>query len=339
MLGGKRILVVDDEPVVCDVLCAALRNYGVSCYGATDAQDALAQLTAVRYDVMICDIVMPGIGGLELLEKAQVVAPECKAIMITGCRDSEHLAHSLHLGAFDFVQKPFEISKMLDIVRRACSSPSECLQKRAAQALEMQSRQRQISLESVQALVNIVEAKDSYTRRHSDHVTYYSLCISQVINVPGHMLPSIRIASLLHDIGKIGVPDRILTKPGPLTSEEFGSIRMHPILGAEILSNISALQTEASYVQSHHEKWNGKGYPHGISGEQIPLVARIINVADSLDAMLMERSYKPAYPLSKVVEELEEGAGRQFDPQIAYATIEWCRQHSDEVLRPLLDAA
>ncbi len=311
----------------------------MKCHGTTDGHEALALLSKATYDVMICDIIMPGVGGLELLERSQTLAPDCKVIMITGCKDTQHLANSLHLNAFDYVQKPFDMHYMLEVVEKAYAHSAQSLQLRAAEALELQSRQRQIFLDSVQALVNIVEAKDSYTRRHSDHVTYYSLCISRLLGMPIEMLSSIKTAALLHDIGKIGVPDRILTKPGALTKDEFDQIRRHPLLGAEILRNISAFQTEASYVQSHHEKWNGRGYPHGISGKQIPLPARIINVADSIDAMLMERSYKPAFPLEKVIEEISRGAGEQFDPSIAEATIAWCTSNYDEVMRPLLEAA
>ena len=145
---------------------------------------------------------------------------------------------------------------------------------------------------------------------------------------------TIRVSALLHDVGKIGVPDRILTKPGKLTDDEFEYVRRHPPLGADILANITLFGHEALIVRHHHENWDGSGYPDGLTGEEIPWAARVINIADSIDAMLMERTYKSAYAIDRMMLELRMCAGRQFDPAIAAAALSWCDQHPDELITP-----
>jgi HD-GYP domain-containing protein (c-di-GMP phosphodiesterase class II) len=147
-------------------------------------------------------------------------------------------------------------------------------------------------------------------------------------------LESTRVASLLHDIGKIGVPDFVLTKPGPLTDEEFQYIRRHPALGSDILASITLFGSEAAMVRYHHERWDGKGYPDGLTGEESPLISRIIQVADCIDAMLMDRTYKKGYPVEKMLFELTRCAGTQFDPKIAVAAQAWCQSHQETLFLP-----
>ncbi len=193
---------------------------------------------------------------------------------------------------------------------------------------------RQVLLESSGALVRAVEAKDPYTSQHSVHVAFYAKQLGRHVGLAEEDLENIRIAGLLHDIGKIAVPDKILTKVGKLTDQEFAFIRRHPDVGAAILENISMLQTEARVVRFHHENWDGSGYPTGLAGEAIPLGSRIINLADSIDAMLMHRTYKSAYSVEKMLQELHDCAGRQFDPSLAAATVDWCRRERAQIILP-----
>jgi diguanylate cyclase (GGDEF)-like protein/putative nucleotidyltransferase with HDIG domain len=178
-------------------------------------------------------------------------------------------------------------------------------------------------VESTRALVAAVEAKDPYTREHSLSVSSYAEAIGKRMKLPASMLETLRAAALLHDMGKIGVPDAILTKPGPLTPEEWGVIRKHPQTGLEILGHVSFLAEERPLILHHHERYDGQGYPGGLCGDRIPIGARVLAVADALDAMFSPRSYKQAYDLDRVRAELAAGAGRQFDPAVAEATLEW----------------
>jgi putative nucleotidyltransferase with HDIG domain len=198
----------------------------------------------------------------------------------------------------------------------------------------LSSQATQASLDSVKALVRAVEAKDPYTRRHSEQVAHYAVSIATAMGLSGPALESTRIAALLHDIGKIGVPDHILIKPGALTDEEFQYIRRHPALGSDILASITLFGKEAKLVRHHHERWDGKGYPDGLTGEETPLVSRIIQVADCIDAMLMERTYKKGYPVDTMLGELVRCAGTQFDPKIAAAALAWCQSHREGLFLP-----
>ncbi len=180
--------------------------------------------------------------------------------------------------------------------------------------------------ESTRALVAAVDARDSYTRAHSVNVAAYAERIGRRMGWCGGQLASLRQAALLHDVGKIGVPDAILTKPGPLTDEEFTTIKRHPQIAVEILGHLTFLAAELPLILHHHERYDGRGYPAGLKGEQIPLGARILAVADALDTMFSPRTYKPAYSIDRVRAELIDGAGRQFDPAIIAITLPWLEE-------------
>jgi len=277
---------------------------------------------------------MPDVSGLELLAYIRQSSPACKVILITAVHNRQYLVDALSLGAYDYFQKPFDINQLLGTVTQAVTerTPTLRLAVKAAEAMHGKDQAARIAIESVSALVRTVEAKDPYTKQHSEHVTHYAVNLSRCVKLPVDTIQSIRTASLLHDIGKIGVPDHILTKPGPLTQEEFGLVRQHPLLGAEILRNISVFAGEARLVRHHHENWDGSGYPDGLAGEDIPLGARIINIADSIDAMLMERSYKKSYSVEKMLSELDRCAGAQFDPELARTAVRWCGDHPDRMV-------
>lgn len=288
------------------------------------------------FDLLILDIQMLGLGGLELLAHAREHSPECKVIMVTGHSKREHLSQALLLGAYDYIEKPFKRGELVEAATRALGDQAygSPLCDRAAAAIELSSQGKRISLESVWALVRAVEAKDPYTRRHSEQVAHYAGNIAAAIGLSGPALESTRVVSLLHDIGKIGVPDYILTKPGPFTAEEFQSISRHPALGSDILASITLFSAEARLVRSHHERWDGKGYPDGLKGEESPLISRIIQVADCIDAMLMERTYKKGLPVETMMGELVHCAGTQFDPMIAATALAWCQSHREAMFLP-----
>ncbi|MHC4561510.1 MAG: HD-GYP domain-containing protein [Planctomycetota bacterium] len=331
-----RVLVVDDEPDITELVRKGLQRVEIECFTANDPVVARDLLCQEPFAVLISDIAMPKMTGLDLLMHTRQNAPSCRVVLMTGLADSRCLADALNLGAYDYLQKPFDLHQLVDTTIRAATADVDetHLAIRAARAMQMEAQIRQASLESIRALVHAVEAKDRYTRRHSEQVRFYSVNIAEFLGADGDLAESIRVASLLHDIGKIGIPDHILTKAGRLTAEEFEQVQKHPSLGAEILDHISMLAGEARLIRHHHEHWDGQGYPDGLSGVQIPLGARIICVADSIDAMLMRRTYKEPFPVEKVADELLRCCGGHFDPDIAHATVEWVRSHPHKLILP-----
>jgi putative two-component system response regulator len=331
-----RVLVVDNEPAVCALIQDELRQQGYECKIATDAEQAVVLLGRQAFEVMIVDISMPRLSGLDVLVCSKRKAPDCRVVLITAHGTRDLVARALFLGAFDYVEKPFKPGELLSVVSRALHDKAQLspLVLRAADAMAFQDRAGLASLDSVMALVRAVEAKDAYTRRHSEQVAHYAKSIANAMGLPARLIEHIRIAALLHDVGKIGVPDHILTKTGPLTDEEFQHIRRHPALGAEILGTIGLFKAESPLVRHHHERWDGGGYPDGLTGAESPLGARVIMVADCIDAMLMERTYKKSYPVEKMLAELTRCAGTQFDPKIATAATAWCQSHREALFLP-----
>lgn len=331
-----RVLVVDDEPSLCELIREDLSLSGFSCTTTTDSRQAKELLKEQEFQVLIADILMPHVSGLDLLAHVRGLGRACRVVLITGGANREQLAQAFLLGAYDYIEKPFPPGELVEVVSKAAHGDSgrPSLFDRAAAAMELSSQARHASLDSVRALVRAVEAKDPYTRRHSEQVAHYATHLAAALGLPEPARESIRIASLLHDIGKIGVPDHILTKPGSLTAEEFQCVRRHPALGGDILASISLFGAEARLVRFHHERWDGKGYPDGLTGEETPLGSRVIQVADCIDAMLMERTYKKGYPAEKMLGELGRCAGTQFDPRLAAAAVQWCRGHPDKMILP-----
>lgn len=328
-------LIVDDEPQICELIRMALSSEGWQCKTATNPSDAMQLVVGEAFAVIITDISMPNTNGLDLLAYIREKSPRAKVILITGHSKTEYLAQALELGAFEFLPKPLDINQLLDVVSRAAQQVSTSqLSTRAAKAIALEDRFRMAALDSIKALVQAVEAKDPYTRRHSEQVAHYCVELAEFLQKDEEFVETVRVAALLHDIGKIGVPDHILTKPDVLTAEEFAEIHKHPAAGADILRNVSMFATEALLVRAHHEHWDGSGYPDGLAGEEIPYGARLIHIADAMDAMLMRRTYKKAFPLETVLNEIRYGVGTQFDPALALSTLKWVEAHPDKVILP-----
>jgi len=333
---SKTVLIVDDEPGVCFLIGDELSSSGFDCHCTSDAEEARYLLETERYDLVISDITMPRISGMDLLVFVRSQRPDCNVILTTGLSTRQCLAEALILGAYDYFEKPFSMSELVEAARKATCGRTEMpqLPLRAAEAMELGKQAKNAALDSVGALTRAVEAKDPYTRRHSEHVTHYATSLAAALGATESITETVRVSALLHDIGKIGVPDHILTKAGRLPDEEFDHIRRHPALGGDILASIALFASEAKVVRHHHEKWDGTGYPDRIAADEIPWAARVINVADSMDAMLMDRTYKTAYPVEKMLAELQSCAGTQFDPEIAAAALSWCHKNMDRLILP-----
>lgn len=202
-----------------------------------------------------------------------------------------------------------------------------------AKLVHTHQRLRDTQLDTVTALVAAVEARDPYTERHSVHVSSSAGRLAERLNLTKREIEVIKTAAVLHDVGKIGIPDAILAKPGRLTADEYRVVKQHPVTGAAILQSAACLQRELPLVLHHHEWWNGMGYPHGLKYNEIPFGARVLQIADSVDAMFSPRSYKQAYELDHVISELRRGSGVQFDPELADIAIEWLEDRPDTFVR------
>ncbi len=211
---------------------------------------------------------------------------------------------------------------------------NEQLGRAAEDAANINRQLRLGCLEGVGALVSAVEAKDPYTRRHSEQVAYYAEQFARQMGLAGDAVETIRVAAIMHDVGKIGIPDTVLTKAGKLTDEEYALIYQHPQMGANILLKISMLTAESKLVLHHHENWDGSGYPHRLAGERIPVGARLIQIADCIDAMLMRRVYKEPFAIPRVLDELSKGRSSRFDPKLADLAIHWLKANPAKVIVP-----
>ena len=506
---SSDILVIDDEPQIRRFIAEHLRKTGRACTAVADPLEALEVARSRPFDAIVCDVVMPEMDGLDLIQRILAVRPESKIITMTGLGSAEVAKNAIRRGAFEYIEKPFELEKLDALIEEAIEAGAgpqaevpltdpltglpnhrrfkedlaamrsrcrryqhplslmlidvrdfdrinrdrglaagdatlrelgrrlrlivrtadvlarfgddefvvimpetsaeqarhlaeriltearpdepadvrldigiaECetgfiesesdLIGRAVEALELakqdpqrsmavwqprrpaadtqaeregvrlmvdkcrqlNSQLRQTYLESTRAMIAAVEAKDPYTKHHSMNVTHYAEAFAAAMGMDTSKIEIIRTAALLHDVGKIGIPDRILTKPGALTPDEFEMIKGHPAMALQILQFVSFLQPELPIILHHHERWDGLGYPAGLAGERIPVAARILQVADCIDAMLSRRAYKEPYSLERVIDELTIGAGTQFDPQIARLAADWLAANPDNLLQ------
>jgi len=333
-MGGHlrpRILIVDDEREITEIL-SDLLSTSYHCVTCGSAEEALALLRASEYALVISDITMPGMSGLEMIPHVRTLTPDTVVIMISGMQTVESAIEALRLGAFDYVMKPFDLRQVEAVVKRALGHHELVVAKqRYENHLEELVDQRTAELDrtldsledayrsTLKALTAALETRDSETHGHSERVVTYSLRLGREYGLNSTQMKALEFGSLLHDIGKIGVPDSILRKPAKLTEEEWVRMREHPLHGQQILRGIEFLEGAARVVAQHHEKWDGSGYPLGLKGEEIDLNARIFAVADAFDAMTSDRVYRRGKSYDAASQELDDWAGRQFDPKVVEA--------------------
>ena len=259
----------------------------------------------------IVDIKIPHIGGLEVLHYIKKSKPETMTVIMTGHASLETAVEALREGAYDYLVKPFNVEKLLSVLKRGIRE-----QKLTRENARLNDELKHTYMEVMVSLATAIDAKNHQTQHHSQQVTKYTLIISEKLNLPQEEREAIGRAASLHDIGKIGIPDPILTKPGSLNNEEWAQIEQHPDRGAAILSPLEFLSEVVPMIRHHHEKYKGSGYPDRLKGEDISLGARIISVADAFEAMISERPYRRALSQEEALKEIEAGLGDQFDPQI-----------------------
>ncbi len=325
----EKILVVDDEEAIREVISTLLEAQGYRCTVVENGRLALEKFRADSHDLVLSDIVMPEMDGLKLLERVRAHDKDVPVIMVTAMHDISIALQAIRSGAYDYILKPFEKDQLYLSVRRALEHRRLVLENRSYQHdLErlVAERTGQLSLAlkeleesydyTLEALGGALDAKDAETEGHCQRVTAFTITMAKAMNVDEATLRHIARGAFLHDIGKMGIPDNILRKPGPLTDEEKQIMRRHCEIGYTVLQRIPFLHDAAQIVLTHQESYDGKGYPRGLKGEEIPLGSRIFAVADTLDAMISDRPYRKAQPISAAQAEIKRCSGSQFDPKV-----------------------
>ncbi len=333
---GLRCLVVDDEPRIRGALARLLEGVGYHCQQAESATAAIAAMEREPFPVVLSDIRMPGKDGVALLHEIRRRWPDVAVLMLTAVAEVDTAVACLQAGAFDYIPKPFQVDEVRARVAQALDKRRLILENRAyqehlAEMVDQQAmRIEELFLEGVQTLAHALEAKDPYTKGHSARVAAYAGRMAAVLGISDADIQLIELGAELHDVGKIGVRESVLQKPSRLTDEEYRHIMEHTVVGARILEPLLKHAPQVlSVVRSHHERLDGTGLPDGLLGDQIPLHARVVAVADSFDAMTSGRPYRPARGVADALEELRRGAGSQWDGAIVDALLAVAREVSE----------
>ena len=310
----KTILLVDDEENNLQLLKRTLRGkYEI--LTATDGKKALDVVSEHGDDIslIVSDQRMPEMSGTEFLKQIAKQHPDIVKILLTGQADTDIMVDSINeCQIYQYVLKPFDPIELLETIKSGIDKFDLAHNKTA-----MLKDLRELFYKTIKSISSALDAKDPYTHGHSMRVTLYSLVLAKELGLDDKTLEEIETAGLLHDIGKVGIPQSILCKPGKLTDEEFEVMKSHPEQGEKIVKKIKKLDIISDWLKTHHERWDGKGYPSGLKGEEIPISARIIALADTYDAMTSTRSYRQALSHDVAIEEIKRCAGTQFDPQLA----------------------
>ena len=332
-VNGVRCLIVDDEPRIRGALARLLEGSGYECRQAESVDAALAALEREPFPVVLSDVRMPGHDGVYLLRQIRQRWPDVAVLMLTAVAEVDTAVACLQAGAFDYLPKPFQAEEVRARVAQALEKRRLVLENREYQAhlaelVDQQAlRIEELFLQGVQTVADALEAKDSYTKGHSARVAAYAGRAAAQLGLGESDIQLIELGADLHDIGKIGVREEVLGKPGPLTEEEYRHIMEHTVIGARILEPLLRHAPEVlAVVRSHHERMDGTGLPDGLLGDEIPLHARVVAVADGFDAMTSARPYRPPRSVEQALDELRRGAGAQWDGGIVDGFLAACRE-------------
>ena len=330
-----KIIAVDDEMGIIDSLSIFLKRSGYQFIGVTDPQEAIERVKNEHFDLMILDFIMTPIHGDQVVEEIRKFNKELYILLLTGHKDlAPPLETIRRLDIQGYCEKSDKFDQLLLLIESGIKS--------IAQMKEIKQINKELSdtyeklesayMESIETLRHTVDAKDPYTRGHSDRVSEISVLIGEKLGLSEQDLRTLRIGGLFHDIGKIGVPDSILQKESKLTDDEYSEIKNHPAIGVHILSTASIFNDIIPIVKHHHEKYDGNGYPSKLKGEDIPYLARITTIADSFDAMSSRRSYRNSLPIDVIKEEFRKNRGTQFDPELDDLFLDILENDYDKIL-------
>jgi putative two-component system response regulator len=303
----SRILVIDDEDVIRGLVMEILETAGHEITGAESAESALALLEDNEFDLVVSDVIMPGLSGLELLEAVRTRRASLPVVLVTGAGTYDTLSQALTRGAAGLVTKPFSHADLQAAVADALE--------RAARSRE-DLKERLLAPTLASALANAIEARDSYLHGHCERLASLAVRLAELLELPPEEVETIRLGAILHDVGKIGIPDRVLLKPAALDDDERRIIETHTEIGDKLLEPLELLAGARPIVRHHHERWDGDGYPDRLAGDTIPLGARIVAVADAVEVMSERQLYRQPRTPEEIVSELETDRGAQWDPQV-----------------------
>jgi putative nucleotidyltransferase with HDIG domain len=335
-MPNDRILVVDDEETIREIVSSMLAGAHFQTRQAASGIEALAILESGEdFDLVLSDLMMAEMDGIALLERAKERYPDMPIVMVTAVHDIQVALQALRNGAYDYLLKPFEREQLLATVRRALENrrlkrENDAYRTNLEELVAARTQQWKTALANLEksydltleTMGDLLDARDAETQEHTRRVTAYTIAIARKMGLSKEEISVIARGAFLHDIGKMAIPDDILKKPGKLTPEEMGEMKEHCYLGYKIVSRIPFLAEAAEIVYSHQEHYDGQGYPRGLKGDEIPLGARIFAIADTLDAITMDRRYRPAQSFPAARKEIELWSGRQFDPQIVKVFLE-----------------
>jgi putative nucleotidyltransferase with HDIG domain len=332
VIGGpetKRLLIVDDEETIRLALSKFLRSRGFDAETAESGQAALALLKQERYSIMLCDIRMPGMSGLELVPRARALYPDLAVIMLSAVNDIPTATESISAGAMEYLTKPVDLLDLLAAIERVANRRDLAVEQRNVERLidaEVERRTADLErdraglmsavVDSIAHLVAMHEAKDPFLSGSSLRVAALARAVAEAMGVSADVVEQVVVSARLHDVGKIALRESVLNKPGALSPEEFEHVKDHVRIGLEILAPLTQLREVLDFVRDHHEHWDGTGYPRGLMGDQISLGGRILCCADAFIALTSRRAYRPAMSLEDTVDYLSAHAGGLLDPTV-----------------------
>ena len=331
-----RILAVDDEVGILDSLRVFLSKAGYTFVGVTNPLEAIEKVRTEHFDLMLLDFLMTPIHGDQVVEEIRKFNKDLYILLLTGHKDlAPPLDTIKRLDIQGYCEKSDKFDQLLLLIESGIKAVSQMqlIKKINDELKTTYDKLESAYMETIEILRFTVEAKDAYTRGHSDRVSAYSVLIGEALGLSEDDLKTLKIGGLFHDIGKIGIPDSILLKTDKLDDEEYSEIKNHPAIGAHILSNATIFKDIIPIVKHHHERFDGHGYPGKLKGEEIPYLARIATVADSFDAMTSKRSYRDSLPIDVVKEEIKKNSGTQFDPEIAEVFLKFLDEQPEEIRR------
>jgi len=323
------VLVVDDEEPIRNALKKFLSQQGYDVVTAASGDEALRVMQRQKVSVLLLDVRMPGRSGIDFVPQVLELEPSLAVLMLTAVNDATTAALCMQRGAMDYLTKPIDLSDLARAILRAIRRRDSLMEQanlnqwlkeevavRTAELRRERAKLERLSVATLEALVNALEAKDPFIRGHSARVADLGAMIASELGLTDEQVEQVRMAGRLHDIGKIGIREEVLTKEGPLTAEEYEQVKQHVVVGSQILAPLSHLGEIIAFVRSHHERWDGQGYPDQIRGEAIALGARILAAAEIYDALTTARPYQEKMPPDVAVERMRDLAGSVLDPSV-----------------------